>query len=181
MLDPSKKCLAPPRLPAEERRSNPRYCVSADGEMIDMRSGTRINGRTSDLSKGGCYLDCISLFPVGTPVRIRIAEHNRAFKACAKVVSGTPGLGMGVMFTSVEPEQLNVLDKWISELDTVARQDFAPLPQENHNGNGASAYASPNDESYILGELILTLMRKAVLTEAEGKSFLQKLLLDHHR
>jgi hypothetical protein len=182
MLDFSKKCPASPvRLPAEDRRSTPRYCVSADGEMIDMRSGTRISGRTSDLSKGGCYLDCISLFPVGTSVRIRVAEHHRAFKACAKVVSGTHGLGMGVMFTAVEPEQATVLDKWISELDTVAHHDFEPLLPENHNGNGASSPVSAHDKSYILGELILTLMRKQVLTDAEGKSFLQKLLLGDHR
>jgi hypothetical protein len=182
MLNFSKKC--PPTLvplPIEERRRAPRYCLSADGEMIDMRSGTRIGGRTSDISKGGCYVDCISLFPVGTSVRIRIAEHRRAFKACAKVVSGAPGLGMGVMFTAVEPEQAGVLDKWISELDTVAHHDFEPLLSESHNGNGASSSASAHDESYILGELILTLMRKHVLTDPEGKAFLQKLLLDHHR
>jgi len=113
-------------------------------------------------------------------VRIRIAEHNRAFKACAKVVSGTHGLGMGVMFTAVEPEQANVLDKWISELDTVARHDFEPLLSENRNGNGSSSSISAHDKSYVLGELIFTLMRKHVLTEAEGKSFLQKLLLDSH-
>ena len=182
MLDFSKKCPAPPvRLPAEERRRAPRYCVSADGELIDMRSGTRISSRTSDLSVGGCYLDCISVFPVDTPVRIRILERNRAFKACAKVVSGAPGLGMGVAFTAVEPEQGKVLGKWISDLDTVAHNDFEPLALENHNGNGASPSAAPHDKSYILAKLILALMRKAVLTEAEGKSFPQKLPLDHHR
>jgi hypothetical protein len=87
---------------------------------------------------------------------------------------------MGVAFTAVEPEQVKVLDKWIADLDAMTPTDFEPLVLENHNGNGASS-ARAHEKTYVLAELILALMRKSVLTEAERKSFLRKLLLDHHR
>ena len=161
----------------EERRQHPRFPLSATGEMIDTRSGTRINGRASDLSRGGCYMDCVSVFPIGTGVKVRIAQQNKVFTARATIVS-SDGLGMGVMFTTLEPEQICVLEQWVADLNAASRNEFEPLPEENHNGNGTMLVPG---KSYILSELIISLMRKQVLTEEEGKAFLQKLLFDNHR
>src|SRR5580658_1083960 len=89
-----------------ERRTAPRYPFTASTEAIETRSGARILGRTADLGRGGCYVDTISPFPVGTIVTIRINRLNQSFQAEGKVVFSQTGMGMGVAFTTSEPDQL---------------------------------------------------------------------------
>jgi hypothetical protein len=86
-------------------------------------------------------------------------------------------VGMGLAFTSVEPDQLWVLEKWLGKLS-------GQLPPEFHEeepmavvDRGPARDAISNAESsFVLNELIIALMRKRVLSESEGKQLLQKLL-----
>jgi hypothetical protein len=57
---------------AQERRTDARYSFSATAEAVHLQADTRLNGRISDLSRGGCYVDTINPFPVGADVKIRI-------------------------------------------------------------------------------------------------------------
>jgi hypothetical protein len=56
--------------------------------------------------------------PVGTDVRVRISHANTTFTALGKVVFVLQRMGMGVVFTSVEDNQLAILQKWLSELSS---------------------------------------------------------------
>jgi hypothetical protein len=154
-----------------ERRTTPRYQFTASTEAIEPHSGVRIAGRTSDLGRGGCYIDTISPFPVGTIITVRINRENQSFKAEGKVVFSQTGMGMGVAFATTDPDQLWTLEKWISELSgEVPKQ---PEPPEQSEATSRSMDA---DALYILNELILLLIQKGVLTETEGKSLSHKLL-----
>jgi hypothetical protein len=173
MLDDRKKFAhaSVASVPAE-RRNHPRYPCTAAAEVVDTQSGARISGRTSDISKGGCYVDALNPFPVGTVVKIRLTKDEQTFVAQAKVAYAAVGLGMGLMFTSAEPEQQWVLERWLAELGGTS----APEPEVPEQADRkAPEKNSKNEQYYVLNELIISLMRKGVLTDAEGKAMLEKL------
>ncbi len=156
-----------------ERRSHPRYACTAATEVVDMGSGARSNGRTADVGRGGCFVDTINPFPVGALVKIRITREGATFEAQAKVVYAMVGMGMGLMFTSAEAAQYQVLEKWIAELAGSTPSDANLTIEKEQEPKETNA---KNEQHYVLYELIITLIRKGVLTDAEGKTFLQKLL-----
>lgn len=51
----------------------------------------------------------------------RITSEKRSFEAHAVVVYFKTGMGMGLVFTTVEPEQLLILDRWLAELSGAIR------------------------------------------------------------
>src|SRR5579862_4662472 len=121
------------RVTSIERRKHPRYSCSASAEAVELQSGARVQGRLSDLGRGGCYIDLMSPFGVNSDVRVRIEGSGRAFVAEAKVVFSTASMGMGLMFTSIEPEQLVVLEEWLAELS--GEGPTQALSAEKRNGN----------------------------------------------
>jgi hypothetical protein len=159
-----------------ERRKHPRYAFTAAADVVETRSGARVQGRISDLARGGCYVDAMSPFAVGAEVNIGIAVQSRTFFADARVVFAAPGMGMGLMFTAVEPEQLPVLERWLAELSGEAHPDPVVAKQEKLAEKTAVSSAPQREQNYVLNELIIALMRKHVLSDAEGKALLQKLL-----
>ncbi len=175
MLDDSKKSAGSSVASAPaERRSHPRYPCTAAAEIVDTQSGARINARTADIGRGGCYVDTLNPFPAGCLVKIRLTKDNQSFVAQGKVAYGMSGLGMGLMFTSAEPEQLWTLQRWITELGrTSVSEPEIRVPEPE--ARGAPEKNAKNEQYYVLNELIISLMRKGVLTDAEGKAMLEKL------
>ncbi len=169
-------------LASREKRTHPRYPFSAGAKVTDASSNATLNGRISDIGRGGCYVDTISPFTVGAELKLLISKEADSFAAEAKVVYSAMGMGMGVMFTVIEPEQRWTLEKWLAELR--GEPATAPETQQPKNGHPAhpsetakdSNFGTSSEPSYVLNELIITLMRKRVLTDAEGKALLQKLL-----
>jgi PilZ domain len=98
-----------------DRRSSPRYRFIADAEVVEVSSDTKLNARTSDLSIGGCFLDMLNPSLKGTEIRVRISHGGTAFTALGRVAFRVPTLGMGVAFTTVDGNQVAVLQKWLLE------------------------------------------------------------------
>jgi PilZ domain len=96
-----------------ERRRGPRYLFSADTEVIDKTSDAERSARTSELSISGCFIDTRNPAPVATELWIRISQRNTTFTAFGCVRSVIPNTGMSIAFTSIEPNQLSVLEKWL--------------------------------------------------------------------
>lgn len=176
MFEEQKKFAAGPAGPVPaERRTHPRYPCTAAAEITDFSSGARISARTSDIGRGGCYVDTINPFPVGTSVKVRLTKDNQSFVAQAKVAYAMQGMGMGLMFTSADPEQLWTLQRWITELGrTSGAEPEARAPEPV--ASSATQKNAKNMQYYVLNELIIALMSKGLLTDAEGKSMLEKLL-----
>src|SRR5258708_13690102 len=99
-----------------ERRRSARYRFIADTEITEIVSNTRLGARSSDLSMGGCFLDMVNPSPEGTEIRVTVHHASASFSALARGVFVFPNLGMVVVFTNVEEDQLAVLRKWLSEL-----------------------------------------------------------------
>ena len=160
---------------ASERRSDARYPFSASAEAVHIQADTRLSGRVSDLGRGGCFIDTINPFPVGADVKIRIVKDNTSFVAQGHVLYSTSGMGMGLAFTKIEPERLGVLEEWLRELRGESPRALKALEDDEFLPSPAAASAG-NEQRNVLNELIVTLIRKQVLTDAEGKALLRKLM-----
>ena len=120
MPDDSSK---PTSLPASqsglsdsERREAPRHPFIASAEETDLASGARLSARVSELSLKRCYLDTLNPFPKGTQIKLVIFHGGAIFTALATVIYPQLNMGMRVEFSAVEPEQPEVLLKWLEEL-----------------------------------------------------------------
>jgi hypothetical protein len=161
------------------RRIHPRYPFTAAVQAVDTRFRTVLNARTSDLGRGGCYIDAFSPFPLKSGVKLRITNEMRSFEAHASVVYSKTGMGMGLQFTAIEPEQLTVLDKWLAELSgATPPPSHAAAEPTNHD----PAKGPLNDEQcYALIERTIAMIREGTLTDAQGKSMLRNLLREAPR
>jgi hypothetical protein len=155
-----------------ERRILPRYPFTAAAEALDPQSRSRMTARTSDISRGGCYVDTFCPFPRNSTVKIRILREKENVIADATVVYSQMGMGMGLCFTSLEAEHQRVLDKWIGELSGEIPAAFEELFKEE----AGPQQMGGNDPTFVLGELIIALIRKGALGAAEGNALLGKLV-----
>jgi hypothetical protein len=163
-----------PGATAQERRAVPRYPFSASAEAVHLQADTRLSGRVSDLSKGGCYVDTISPFPMGAEVKIRIVQNDQSFVALGQVLYSSVGFGMGISFTKIEAKKQVVLDGWLAELSGETPRELRALHDDLAMRGEVAARGS--ETQFVLNELIVTLMRKGALTEVEGKAMLKKLV-----
>jgi hypothetical protein len=152
----------------QERRRFQRFPFNADVDVMEIQSGTRIKGRVTDVSLGGCYVDTLSPFLVSTAVQIRITKGPQSFEAQAKVINMKVGLGMGLAFVSASAEQKKVLGNWIVELG-------GKLPTAPTQSRGDAVAGRVSAETSVIAELVLLLIRKGVVTEAETQEILRKL------
>jgi hypothetical protein len=157
---------------AREHRKTLRFPLTASVEATESTSGTRVMGRTSDLSLGGCYIDTLNPFPVGVIATIRITRGNESFEAQAKVVYSQMGMGMGMSFISAQPKEIRLFQRWVLEISGKEVLS-ADVPEQKHEVTDGNLKEESN---YVLNELIIALMRKGALTEAEGKAMLKRLL-----
>jgi hypothetical protein len=104
-----------PLHPAKQR-SVRRCLLVASAEVTELRSGTVLSGRTSELGLGGCYVDSLNPFPEGTLVGLRILRDQGVFETKAKVVYCDPRFGMGLAFAETPPDQRSLLETWLVEI-----------------------------------------------------------------
>lgn len=105
---------AAPRNRGTDRRTLFRHKFTAPVELTESGSAQPIQAQLSDLGRGGCYVKLEKPLPVGTSLEIVITEGGQSFLAQANVVSAQPGNGMGLMFTTIDPTQVTVLEGWLA-------------------------------------------------------------------
>ena len=102
-------------LAGADRRTHPRYEFFAAAEIAASESGPRMEMRVRDLSQQGCYVDTNNALPLGTVTDVRITKGAQRFEAQARVVYSRATKGMGLVFTTIEPEPLRTLETWLAE------------------------------------------------------------------
>ena len=172
MEKPSK--TTPGQVPrnSSEKRSCPRYPFSPSVEAVDVQAKTRIVGRLSDIGRNGCYMDTISPFAAEAAVTLTITKEDQSFRTEAKVVYSQIGMGMGLLFTTAEPEQLRLLGMWLRELggEKSETKEAAILTIQP-----ATVKSADGELQNIVGELVSLLVRKNVMNDSEGQAILRKL------
>jgi c-di-GMP-binding flagellar brake protein YcgR len=97
-----------------ERRATPRHSLVLSAEIRLENSGPTTRARVSDLSVGGCYVDTMNPFPVGTMIHLRLTHSGETFESKAQVVCEAPRMGMGMAFLETPPAQLELLERWLA-------------------------------------------------------------------
>jgi PilZ domain len=99
-----------------DRRYAIRFPFAADVELLDLEAGTRIEGVTSDLSMGGCFVCTSKPLLLNTRTRITLKRKEQIVEALAVVRIVKPRIGMGVEFIDVESPYHEVLSRWLEQL-----------------------------------------------------------------
>lgn len=156
---------------SDERRGSNRHPFIAAADVVDVASGTRFSTRTTDLGPGGCFVDTLTPFDAGVKVRVSIREAQTRFEANGLVVYSQAGLGMGIAFDPLRPDQLKALAAWLGEeVDHHQQQVEAYEPVSyGHEPPVAQRAGLPHglDREAFL-RLIKALIAKGILTEAEA-------------
>ena len=99
-----------------KERAVKRVPFVASAEVIETGTGTKLVARTSEIGLGGCYVDALTPFGIGTAVAIKILRDQGAFHAKAKVVYSDATFGMGLKFEALEPKQRTILENWVADI-----------------------------------------------------------------
>ena len=102
-----------------DRRYTIRYPFAADAELVDLESGKQVEGVTSDISLGGCFICTSKSLPVNSRSRLRLTRKNQAFEALVVVRIVKPRIGLGIEFCDLEPRNNAILAAWIDTLRRV--------------------------------------------------------------
>jgi len=114
---PERSSSFPARLNGvRDRRFTIRYPFAADAELIDLESGKQVEGVTSDISLGGCFICTCKAMPINSRARLRLTWKNQALEALAVVRILKPRVGLGIEFFDLEPPNSTLLADWINTL-----------------------------------------------------------------
>jgi hypothetical protein len=158
----------PPKKPTASTAPSDRRCATRSAfiaplEMVEMRTGSRIHARTSDLSLQGCYVDTLNPLPVGAAVRLQIQRSGLILDILANVSSRHAGSGMGLVFGEITEAQRRVLESWLGELGFPSRIVANPFPTVN---------AASSHEGDCAARLVQVLSRKGLLSQSEVREIL---------
>jgi hypothetical protein len=99
-----------------DRRYAIRYPFAADAEVLDLESGARAEGVTSDISLGGCFVCTSKPLAVKSRARVTLVRKDETVQALAMVRIVKPRIGMGLEFIDVEPSTTSTLTRWLDQL-----------------------------------------------------------------
>jgi len=105
-----------PNISVRDRRFCIRYPFAADVELLDLESGSRTEGVTSDISMGGAFVCTSKPLPSGTRLRITLLRKEQRVEALGIVRIVKPRIGMGVEFVDLEGPYHEVLRRWVEQL-----------------------------------------------------------------
>jgi hypothetical protein len=99
-----------------DRRYSIRYPFAADVELLDLESGAKAEGVTSDISMGGAFICTSRMFASNARVRITLTRKDQTVEALAVVRIVKPRIGLGIEFMDVEAPYDAVLFRWVEQL-----------------------------------------------------------------
>ena len=102
------------------RRNAPRYPLILKAEVTELSNRTKLNARTSDVSRTGCYIDTREPLSSGSAISLKLTQGSESIEVHGKVRYVSPGLGMGILFDEqIQPKSLAILENW---LEVAAKQ-----------------------------------------------------------
>jgi hypothetical protein len=99
-----------------DRRYAIRFPFAANVELIDLESGKQVDGVTSDISLGGCFICTSKPLPLKARARMKLYRKGQVLEALVVVRIVKPHVGMGIEFFDLEPPNNELLSGWIDSL-----------------------------------------------------------------
>ena len=128
--------------PRERRRFGRHQCrietqVTTQGPYGEVL----VNGKITDISLGGCYVEMLSPLPSDTGIELAFTAAHTPLHLSGKVCSAQDGFGMGVAFTGMTPEDFEALRQFAPPEKDARRASQA---QYSHDPRAMSS-PSPSD------------------------------------
>ena len=99
-----------------ERRRHPRYSVQVQIELREDGNDVPMRVNTTDLSRGGCYVEMMMTLPVGTNVTAALWVSDYSVRMRGRVATRHPQFGNGIKFLEFKDSGEKVLAQY---LDTI--------------------------------------------------------------
>lgn len=115
-----------------ERRRHARYRCQNSIE-IHIQNGASFWGTVADLSLGGCYVEMAIPIKVATKLNVSIWIGQAKAAADAEVAHFTPGFGVGIRFTKISEQNLDIIRQYLNSLAPLARKPLlGNIPRVPH-------------------------------------------------
>ena len=105
-------------IPVPDRRQYPRYSVQVQAEIRQDGSDVPMRMETTDLSRGGFYIQLMIPFPVGLRLRATLWLDGCPVVLQGLVVTRHPQFGNGIMFVDFEGDGEKVLQRYLDGIAT---------------------------------------------------------------
>ena len=115
LLDPQPST---PLTLEHDRRHYPRYSVQVQIAVCVEGSDVPMRLETTDLSRGGCYIQLIMALPLGAPVHVTLWLDDVPIHIRGRVVTRHPQFGNGIMFLDFEGEGEHLLKRYLEAITT---------------------------------------------------------------
>jgi hypothetical protein len=106
---------------AHDRRAFPRVKCANSVELHLDDQEAPIRARTGDISLGGCFVEMPNPLPKGTKIRLALWVKDAKLWAKGKVITSTPGYGVGVQFTEMSEQGKIQLEQFVTSLIRIPR------------------------------------------------------------
>ena len=104
--------VAPP-----DRRRDLRYNIQVQIELREKGSEVPFRITTTDLSRGGCYVELMMPLPVGTDVTATLWLSNDAVRVRGRVVTRHTQFGNGIKFVDFDDNGERVLATYLDAIN----------------------------------------------------------------
>jgi PilZ domain len=115
MSSPDRQ-LATPTLPHSERRQYPRYSAQVQIELRQDGSDVPLRMQTTDLSRGGCYVQLMMTMPIATYLNATLWLDGYPVHVRGRVVTRHPQFGNGIMFLEFRDNEEQVLARYLAAI-----------------------------------------------------------------
>lgn len=97
-----------------DRRYAIRIPISLEAEIMNLETGMRLKGTTTDLSVGGCFVSASRPFSRGCRVRAFLNHQGERIEILAAVRTVRDRVGMGIEFLDLDEASHAILRRWIA-------------------------------------------------------------------
>jgi hypothetical protein len=101
----------------QSRRRWERHKISVVLALHDERVTTPMRLTATDISASGCYVETISPLPIGTSLKVDLWIASEKITTRSFVRTSDPGLGMGIEFMGLKPEDQQRFQEYLKALD----------------------------------------------------------------
>ena len=99
-----------------ERRRHARYTLQVQMELREEGADVPMRLETTDISRGGCYVQLLMPLSVGTRVRVTLWLNDSAIVIHGRVVTRHPQFGNGIMFLEFEGQAEQLLKRYLDAI-----------------------------------------------------------------
>src|SRR5271154_385584 len=183
---------APASFGGDERRKFARHACRIETQVVTEDGSIGVPGTITDVSLGGCYVEMLSPLPVDSTIHLSLNPGTSTLHMSGKVRSSQTGLGMGVSFTGMGPEDFEKLWRFApptADAKSPAKAPaIRPVPfrqsaaSRNNEAKVTARSYGLADSDYLdlspageaLDALVRLLLRKEIFTRGELAEELEK-------